>query len=259
MNNRRIENIVMVVCVILLLGFVIGIPVTAMINYEPAFKVQVEKSTKSVVHVMCPQWQGSGFIISEHIIATARHVVDGVENFDITLYNNEVYHSKAAISDKTHDVGFIWVEKPFPKECIARLGSIKDCWLGEDLYVIGSPYGKINFNSLTKGVISGLNRNWDEIDPDTGKPYGWEIAFTTDSAGHPGNSGGPIFTCDGVVRGILVGGYSPVLICAMPCDLFIPDIKIIRLMFIENKYQLEKQKTSSNDYYNRIENSEYYK
>ena len=34
---------------------------------EPNFTDIVSQSVKSVVHVKCPNWQGSGFVIDEHI------------------------------------------------------------------------------------------------------------------------------------------------------------------------------------------------
>jgi len=225
-------------------------------NNEPNFTDIVAQSAKSVVHVRCPQWQGSGFIIDKHIICTARHVVEDVEDFEITFNCGKKAHATRAVSDKEHDVGFIWIEEDMND--VVEIGSIKDCKLGQDIFIIGSPYGDINFNSVSKGIISGLNRDWDMVDPWTGEPYGWEIAFTSDSAAHPGNSGGAIFTLDGVVRGVLVGGYSPVLNCAMPCDLFIPDIEQIRLMFIMDKYEFEEAPVHTNPYYNYTENTEYY-
>ena len=48
---------------------------------------------------------------------------------------------------------------------------------------------------------------------------------------------------DGIVRGLLVGGYSPVLNCSMPSDLFLNDVEIIKLMFLFEKYKTEKIKT----------------
>ncbi|KKM04237.1 hypothetical protein LCGC14_1766230, partial [marine sediment metagenome] len=117
-----------------------------------------------------------------------------------------------------------------------RIGSIKNCRLGQNVYVIGSPYGKVNFNSLTTGVISGVDVDWSSL----GAHYGWKVAFTVDSAGHPGNSGCPVFTTDGIVRGILVGGFSPVLISVMPCDLFLGDLESIRLMFTQDRYEHEE-------------------
>ena len=250
----------------LLLGVVIGHCVTVSmictndtitVVAEPNFTDVVAQSIKSVVHVKCPQWQGSGFVIDKHIICTARHVVEGIEDFEITFNDNIKVHATKAISDKTHDVGFIWVEEDMND--IAKIGSIKKCKLGQDVFIIGSPYGDINFNSVTKGIISGLNRNWEMTDPYTGDRYGWEVAFTSDSAAHPGNSGGAVFTMDGVVRGILVGGFSPVLNCSMPCDLFLSDIEQIKLMFAMDRYQIEKKPVYPvNDYYNHENNTYYY-
>ena len=231
---------------------------TTTVVAEPNFTDTVSQSIKSVVHVRCTNGQGSGFIIDKNIICTARHVVEGVEDFEITFNDGRKVHSTRAISDKEHDVGFIWVEEDMND--VAKIGSLKGCKLGQDVFIIGSPYGDINFNSVSKGIISGLNKNWDEINPYTGERYGWEISFTSDSAAHPGNSGGAVFTMDGIVRGVLVGGYSPVLNCSMPCDLFMPDIEQIKLMFIIDKYQFEeKPEYSQNDYYNHKDDNEYYK
>lgn len=224
-----------------------------------AFTDTVSQSAKSVVHVKCPRWQGSGFIIGKHIICTARHVVDNVEDFEITFNCGNKVKATRAISDKEHDIGFIWVEEELPDWMAVKVGSIEDCKLGQDVFIIGSPYGGVNFNSVSKGIISGLNRNWDEVNPRTGDRYGWEVSFISDSAAHPGNSGCPVFTLDGVVRGILVGGLSPVLNCSMPCDLFLLDIEQIKLMFIMDKYQFEEEpEYPQNDYYNYIEDNDYY-
>lgn len=215
---------------------------------EVAFTDQIQKSLKGVVHVSCPQWQGSGFVIGPRLIATVRHCVEGVEDFLITTHDGHQVRATRAISDKEHDLGFIFVDD---LTCVAGergtvahevtlnplpTGSIEDCVLGQSVYVIGSPYGKINFNSLTTGVISGVDRDWSPL----GDYYGWKIAFTVDSAGHPGNSGCPVFTMDGTVRGILVGGLSPVLISVMPCDLFLGDLEMIRLMFALDRYYREE-------------------
>jgi len=218
------------------------------------FTEQVQTSLKGVVHIMCPKWQGSGFVVGPRLIVTARHVVEGVEDFDITTWDGHHIHATKAISDKKHDVAFIWVddltctlEKGQEIECQKvqheiklrplETGSIKECVLGQNVYVIGSPYGKINFNALTVGIISGVDRDWSDA---AGDDYGWNVAFTVDSAGHPGNSGCPVFTTDGVVRGILVGGFSPVLISVMPCDLFLEDLGMIQLMFAMGKYRFEE-------------------
>lgn len=202
------------------------------------FPNKIQEVLPSAVHIMCSCWQGSGVAISEDIVVTARHVVDGLD-YTITLNDGTVVKGIQAITHKDYDIGFIKVDKAILKS--AKFGSIKDCVLGQPVFIIGSPFGKINFNSVTLGIISGLDRDWDSLS-NYGEPYGWEVAFTSDAGAHPGNSGGPIFTMDGIVRGLLVGGYSPVLNCSMPCDLFLGDIEVIKLMFAFNKYKVEEIK-----------------
>ncbi len=233
---------------------------------EPNFTDQVQTSLKGVVHIAAPQWQGSGFVVGLRLIVTARHCVEGVEDFLITTHDGHQVRATRAISDKEHDVAFIWVDD---LACVTGergtvehdvvlnpldLGFIKDCVLGQSVYVIGSPYGKVNFNSLTTGIISGVGVDWSEV----GDDYGWEVAFTIDSAGHPGNSGCPVFTTDGIVRGILVGGFSPVLISVMPCDLFMADLESIRLMFAQDRYEREEA-ADYGEWYNYRDGNEYYR
>lgn len=233
---------------------------------KPAFTDLVQQSLTGVVHIMCPSWQGSGFVAGPNLIVTARHCVDGVEDFLITTADGHQVRATRAISDKQHDVAFIFVDD---LTCVAEergttehdvvlnplpLGSIKDCVLGQNVYVIGSPYGKVNFNSLTTGVISGVDVDWSPL----GDDYGWKVAFTVDSAGHPGNSGCPVFTMDGIVRGILVGGFSPVLISVMPCDLFLGDLESIRLMFAQDRYRREEAATDMGEWYNYLLDNDYY-
>ena len=212
----------------------------------------VENVIGSVVHITNNdmEWQGSGVLIKSDLILTARHVVENGENFTITFNDGWYITSNKAVSSKKYDLGFIKINpeiKIYNKTVhsidiqFAKLGSIKDCRLGQTVFAIGSSYGKENFNSVTLGIISGLDRNWDSIDYYTGDSYGWEVSFTTDAAGHFGNSGCPVFTLDGKVRGILVGGYSPVLCNCMPVDLVLEDIDEIELMFIQDEYELEEK------------------
>jgi len=213
--------------------------------------VVIQRVKSGVVHIMCPQWQGSGFVVGSNLIMTARHCAKNVTDFTITTDDGHKLHATRAISSKKYDFALIYIDD---LECVANergtlahdvtlqpleFGSIKDCKLGEQVFVVGSPYGKINFNTASLGIISGLNRDWDKVDSYTGESYGWSIVFTTDSAGHPGNSGCPVFTMDGKVRGILVGGFSPVLISVMPCDLFMNDLELITNMFRQDNYQKE--------------------
>lgn len=231
-------NSIATVCCIIAIVWIFFIPISKRPAVTTQFPNRIQEVLPSVVHIMCDNWQGSGVAITEDIVVTARHVVDG-QNYTITLNDGTVLKGVQAITHKDYDIGFIKVDRPVLKP--AEFGSIKDCVLGYPVFIIGSPYGKINFNSVTLGIISGVDRNWDELSS-YGEPYGWKVAFTSDAGTHPGNSGGPVFSMDGIVRGLLVGGYSPVLNCSMPSDLFMGDIENIKLMFAFEKYKVEKAK-----------------
>ena len=239
-RKYKILNVIGTAVGITVVGIILFIPIYKRPAVTTQFPNKIQEVLPSVVHIMCDQWQGSGVAITKDIITTARHVVDGTD-YTITLSDGTQVRGVQAISHKDYDIGFIKVDQPILKP--AKFGSIKDCVLGQPVFIIGSPFGKINFNNVTLGIISGLNRNWDSTS--YGGPYGWKIAFTSDSASHPGNSGGPVFSMDGIVRGLLVGGFSPVLNCSMPSDLFIGDIEVIKLLFAQEKYKVAGEKIGS--------------
>jgi len=196
-------------------------------------------SIKNTINSVTMQWQGSGVAWSEDILVTARHVVEHGTNFEITLNDGTIVKATEAISSKKYDIGFIKLNEKVLTP--AKFGSVKQTVLGQQIYIIGSPYGKLNFNSVTLGIVSGLNRDFDYLNTQIGKDYGWSIAFTTDSAGYPGNSGCPVFTLDGKVRGILVGGFADNLIICIPSDIFLNKLEVIEMMFSQNKYSFEKE------------------
>lgn len=216
---------------------------------QDTFINSIQNTIGSVVHIanLSQDWQGSGVAWTEDIIVTARHIVESGTDFLITLNDGTEINATEAISSEKYDIGFIKLNE---KVLIpAKFASVKETVLGQQIYVIGSPYGKLNFNSVTLGIVSGLNRNQESIDW-SGKLYGWSVAFTTDSAGHPGNSGCPVFTLDGKVRGILVGGYSPVLIICIPVDLFVDKLSTIEMMFEQRMFYDEKPLYDYNQNYN---------
>jgi len=206
----------------------------------------VAKTMQGVVHISCPEWQGSGFVIDKHTIATARHVVEGVKDFEITFSCGNTAHATRAISSKEYDVGFIWVEEELPDWMVEKLGSLSDCRLGQSVFAIGSSLGKQHFNNLTSGIISSLFLDVPKFG--CPKSYGWSVLWQVDAATYPGNSGCPIFTLDGKVRGVLVGGYDDYesISYCVPVDVFMKDLEIIKLLFAQDKYQFERVKELEN-------------
>lgn len=213
----------------------------------------VQQTINNVVHIRnnTGQWQGSGVLVAPDLVLTARHVADTGTDFEIMTNDGKKYKATRAISSKKYDLGFIKMDTPLMDFAmnVAKLGSIKSCKLGESVYAIGSPYGDINFNSVTLGIISSVSRELEKFDCPTS--MGWSVTFQTDANGEPGNSGCPVFTLDGVVRGILVGGFSNGIIYCVPVDLVIDDIELVQRMFDEDRYEKEggEQKTLSEGVY----------
>ena len=235
----------------------------------------VQTSVKGVVHLQCPSWQGSGFVVGPKHIITARHCVDDVEDFLITTWDEHQIKATRAVSHKKSDTASIWVDdlgcvnKDYDHRIehggehevsfrLLRLGSIKDCRLGQSVYAIGSSLGKQHFNNLTTGVISSTLLDVESFGcPES---FGWATLFHVDAATYGGNSGCPIFTMDGVVRGVLVGGpgnYESISY-TIPCDLFLEKIPIIALKFALDEYQREEEVIIYDTYYNYEDGNEYY-
>ena len=165
-----------------------------------------EKVSKSTVGIVCyeknssvssePASQGTGIVITEDgYISTNSHVIGDSK----TAYKIQVVTS----DNKTHDatiVGFdtrtdLAVLKINAKNLTpAEFGNSELVKVGQDVLAIGNP-GGIDFqNSLTRGVVSALDR---ELDLSTQVTY-----IQTDAAINPGNSGGPLCNIYGQVIGV---------------------------------------------------------
>jgi serine protease Do len=77
----------------------------------------------------------------------------------------------------------------------AEFGDSDNLLVGEDVVAIGNPLGFDLFGTLTKGVVSALNRDISINDNSMS-------LIQTDTAINSGNSGGPLINCYGQVVGI---------------------------------------------------------
>lgn len=170
-------------------------------------------------------WSGSGVIIcSDGLILTAGHIVDGAKAFRVVLPDGqEFWSNKSYLSDIT-DVGLIQIDAE--KLSFSYLGNSDNLRKGEEVFIIGCPFGIDLFNTVTQGIISGLNRDIDF--------FGEKLIIQSDSHSWPGNSGGPVYNMKGRIVGILVGGYWG----ADGISLIIPS-NICKLVL--NCYKVEKE------------------
>ena len=200
----------------------------------------IQETIEGVVHITneTQGLQGSGFAISKDMIGTARHVVKNGKRFKITMNNGDVVYATKAVSSKKYDLGYIKIDTQILKPL--KLGSIKDCQLGQQVYAIGSSEGFEGFNNVTVGHISSLYRNLNWMNTISNN-FGWSIAWQTDTATYGGNSGCPLFSIDGRVRGVLVGGirnFESISYC-IPSDLIIGELKLVKMLFAFDRYYIE--------------------
>ena len=156
---------------------------------------------------------GSGVIIGEEgdelYIATNFHVINGATDVKVLMGSDETVSATAYYkgSDSGNDLAVIYVkkseldEKTLKELKIATLGDSDSLKVGDLAIAIGSPIDKSYSNTVTAGIISGLERSVSFKDEATGL-VNTLILLQTDAAINPGNSGGALVNGRGEIIGI---------------------------------------------------------
>lgn len=161
---------------------------------------------------------GTGFIVSEEgYIVTNYHVVENAKNVNVALYDESVYSARVIGYEESNDLAVIKIEPQGHIESLVY-GRSSDLRVGDDVYVVGNPLGDLTF-TLTKGVVSALNRLID-----TGSGFTINM-FQTDAAINSGNSGGPVFDKHGFVVGIASAKYASASIEGLSFCVPIDDVR----------------------------------
>lgn len=139
---------------------------------------------------------GSGVLIStnRHVL-TAAHVVDGSESIVVKTHTGRLHAAELLFSEPGADIALIQIAESTEDLPHALLGDSDELAIGQDVFVIGAPYGLESSYSL--GNISGF-REFNQL-------YDGTILvefIQTDAAINSGNSGGPMFNSNGEVIGI---------------------------------------------------------
>ena len=139
---------------------------------------------------------GSGFVYSaDGLIATNTHVVEGAGRIYVTLNGDEQqYEAEVVATDSYSDLAILKIDKTGLTP--VKFGSSSSLRLGDTVFVIGSPYNGLFANSVSSGIVSGLNREM-VLNSAT------QTFIQTDAAVNPGNSGGPMFNANGELVGII--------------------------------------------------------
>jgi len=143
---------------------------------------------------------GSGVIIDrEGHILTNNHVIRGYTKLEVIFANGDRKLPATLIgADPDSDLAVIKVDVPVPGW--APLGDSSQVQPGDPVLAIGSALGDFH-NTVTQGIISGLNRTLTETDDD-GTVHNLTGVLQTDAAINHGNSGGPLLDLNGYVVGI---------------------------------------------------------
>ena len=143
---------------------------------------------------------GTGFFVTKDgWIATNRHVVQDPEAvYSIVTHDGAVLPATLLAQDPILDIALLDVEGYSYSP--VSLGSSNDLRIGQTVIAIGNTLSEFQ-NTVTKGVISGLNRKVVASD-EFGAGEVLEHAIQTDAAINPGNSGGPLIDLVGRVIGM---------------------------------------------------------
>ncbi len=146
---------------------------------------------------------GSGFVYryadGYYYAVTNYHVIDGSDSVAVitTKSANEETSIDAEVVGytSTYDVAVVRFKTDMNITPLTFADS-DNIYPGQEVYAIGSPFGKEFQSSITSGIISGTLRSFTN-------DQGYDLSYIqSDAAINPGNSGGPLINSDGEVVGM---------------------------------------------------------
>ena len=162
--------------------------------YDSVVVVEVSSRTSSGT--------GSGFVYKKEngkgYIITNHHVIEGADTIYVT--NSEGVKEEATLlgSDEYSDIAVLSVNDDFVIG-VATIGDSTKSELGDTVFTVGSPLGSKYQGTVTKGIISGKDRQVTVSL--TNGSFIMEV-LQIDAAINPGNSGGPLVNINGEVIGV---------------------------------------------------------
>ncbi|MHB7942296.1 S1C family serine protease [Staphylococcus capitis] len=136
-------------------------------------------------------------------ILTNAHVVGDKDKQKVTYNNNKSVEGKVVGKDKWSDIAVVKAKLSDENMKPITLGDSNNLVLGQSILVVGNPLGVDFKGSVSKGIISGLDRH---VPVDIDKDNSYDVlmkAFQVDAPVNPGNSGGAVVDKDGRLIGII--------------------------------------------------------
>jgi serine protease Do len=145
---------------------------------------------------------GSGVLISgDGRVMTAAHVVNGMDEITVEGIGGEVVRATLVSANAAADVSLLQLERVTEAMRVARIGSSTAMRVGQQVMVVGAPYG-LSY-SMSVGWISA---RWAPNTIFRDMPLA--EFFQTTATINTGNSGGPLFNMEGEVIGIVSQNIS---------------------------------------------------
>lgn len=146
------------------------------------------------------RFAGSGVVIStDGVVLTNYHVIDGAQGLYVVSGEDEI---PAALIAGDEDSDIAVLRASAENLTAAVLGDSDALSVGDWALVVGNPLGEQFVNTLSVGVISGLDR--DVRSQSSGRTGSTTSAsmIQTDAAINSGNSGGGLFNIAGELVGV---------------------------------------------------------
>jgi serine protease Do len=145
---------------------------------------------------------GSGVLIStDGQVMTAAHVVHLLDEITVEFLGGETVTAQVVASEPAADLSLLKLDRVPPGSQVATMADSSSVQVGEQVLVVGAPYGLSH--SLSVGYISA---RWAPNTVYRTMPLA-EL-FQTDAVINTGNSGGPMFSMNGEVIGIVSHNIS---------------------------------------------------
>jgi len=144
---------------------------------------------------------GSGVLISDGKVMTAAHVVHAMDEITVEFIGGETVPAKVIASEPAADLALLKLARIPATAHPARLGDSDKVRVGQQVLVIGAPYGLSH--SFSAGWISA---KWLPNTAYRSMPLA--EFFQTTATINTGNSGGPMFNMAGEVIGVVSHNIS---------------------------------------------------
>lgn len=145
---------------------------------------------------------GTGFYYKKDnekgYIITNYHVVENSTSIKVTNTSNVESDATLLGSDEYLDIAILSVDVSNVIK-IATLGDSSKVNVGDTVFTVGSPLGIKYMGTVTKGILSGKNR---QVTVSLSNGSFVMDVLQTDAAINPGNSGGPLLNINGEVIGV---------------------------------------------------------